>query len=225
MTKEEEERQARANKWAQEGTQPEGRSKRKVLVVHGAGLCMRGKAQIEKFGTLTLADYERHILHYAEQHHLDIEFFQSNSEGSVIDRLYAAHDDGDVDGAIINPGGTIYLIQPLFFYLFIYAIHCCRVHEGLQSSGAGVWTGVLPSGGGTHQQHSSWWHHQRGDPQLQGHSAGLWHLWLQHGPRWPSQLPPPQQHQALVCCFPISCLWCKERYLHLVRTDLIKEWV
>jgi 3-dehydroquinate dehydratase-2 len=59
-------------------------------------------------------------LHYAEQHHLDIEFFQSNSEGSVIDRLYAAHDDGDVDGAIINPGGTIYLIQPLFFYLSIY---------------------------------------------------------------------------------------------------------
>jgi len=111
VTKEEEERQARANKWAQEGTQPEGRSKRKVLVVHGAGLCMRGKAQIEKFGTLTLADYERHILHYAEQHHLDIEFFQSNSEGSVIDRLYAAHDDGDVDGAIINPGGAIYFIH------------------------------------------------------------------------------------------------------------------
>ncbi len=110
-TKEEEERQARANKWAQEGTQPEGRSKRKVLVVHGAGLCMRGKAQIEKFGTLTLADYERHILHYAEQHHLDVEFFQSNSEGSVIDRLYAAHDDGDVDGAIINPGGAIYFIH------------------------------------------------------------------------------------------------------------------
>jgi 3-dehydroquinate dehydratase len=106
VTKDEEERQARANMWAQEGTQPEGRSKRKVLVVHGAGMCMRGKTQIEKFGPLTLADYERHIVQYAEQHNLDIEFFGSNSEGSVIDRLYAAHDEGDVDGAIINPGGT-----------------------------------------------------------------------------------------------------------------------
>jgi hypothetical protein len=121
-TKEDEERQVRALKWAQEGTQPERRSKRKVLVVHGAGLSMRGKVQIEKFGPLTLPDYERHILQYAEEHHLDIEFFHSNSEGSVIDRLYAAHDEGDIDAAIINPGGMDLLFPQMitdYYFLFL----------------------------------------------------------------------------------------------------------
>ena len=74
----------------------------KVLVVHGAGMNMRGKAQIDVFGPMTLPEYDKHIRKYASELGIKVEIFHSNIEGEVINRFYAAH-DGGVDGAIINP--------------------------------------------------------------------------------------------------------------------------
>jgi len=76
----------------------------KVLVIHGAGMNMRGKAQIDVFGTMKLPEYDRHIRKYASELGIKVEIFHSNIEGEVINRFYAAH-DGGVDGAIINPAG------------------------------------------------------------------------------------------------------------------------
>jgi len=76
----------------------------KVLVVHGAGMNMRGKAQIDVFGPMKLPEYDRHIRKYASELGIKVEIFHSNIEGEVINRFYAAHDAG-VDGAIINPAG------------------------------------------------------------------------------------------------------------------------
>jgi len=76
----------------------------KVLVIHGAGMNMRGKAQIDVFGTMKLPEYDRHIRKYASELGIKVEIFRSNIEGEVINRFYAAH-DGGVDGAIINPAG------------------------------------------------------------------------------------------------------------------------
>lgn len=76
----------------------------KVLVIHGAGMSMRGKVQIETFGTLTLPEYDVKIRAYAAALGMEVEIFHSNAEGEVIDRLYAAHDEG-IDAAIINPDG------------------------------------------------------------------------------------------------------------------------
>ena len=76
----------------------------RVLIVHGAGMNMRGKAQIDIFGAMTLPQYNEHIRKYASELGLEVEIFHSNIEGEVINRFYAAH-DGGVDGAIINPAG------------------------------------------------------------------------------------------------------------------------
>ncbi len=76
----------------------------KVLVIHGAGMNMRGKAQIEVFGPMTLPQYDDHIRQYASELKVEVEIFHSNIEGEVINKLYAAH-DGGVDAAIINPAG------------------------------------------------------------------------------------------------------------------------
>lgn len=76
----------------------------KIIVIHGAGMDMRGKAQTEIFGTMTLPEYDSRIREYAVELGVEIEFFHSNIEGEVINRLFAAHDAG-VDGAIINPDG------------------------------------------------------------------------------------------------------------------------
>src|SRR5665213_2446032 len=76
----------------------------KILVIHGAGMNMRGKVQLEVFGPLTLADYDRKIGEYATALKIDVETLHSNIEGEVINRLYDAGDRG-FDGAIINPSG------------------------------------------------------------------------------------------------------------------------
>lgn len=77
----------------------------KILVIHGAGMSMRGKVQVDVFGPMTLPEYDTAIRTYAAGVGVDVEIFHSNSEGQVIERLYAAHDDTGIAGAIINPGG------------------------------------------------------------------------------------------------------------------------
>jgi 3-dehydroquinate dehydratase len=76
----------------------------KILVIHGAGMNMRGKAQVEIFGPMTLPEYDAKIRAYAGELGIEVEIFHSNIEGEVINRIYAAHDEG-LAGAIINPAG------------------------------------------------------------------------------------------------------------------------
>jgi 3-dehydroquinate dehydratase II len=76
----------------------------KILVIHGAGMNMRGKVQTEIFGPMTLPEYDERIRGYANELGVEIEIFHSNIEGDVINRLYAANDQG-FDAAIFNPAG------------------------------------------------------------------------------------------------------------------------
>ena len=76
----------------------------KILIIHGAGMNMRGKVQTEIFGTMTLPEYDAHIRKYAAELGVEIDIFHSNIEGEVVNGLYAANDAG-FDGAIFNPAG------------------------------------------------------------------------------------------------------------------------
>jgi len=81
----------------------------RVLVIHGAGMNMRGKVQVDIFGPMTLPEYDERIRGYAKELGVEIEIFHSNIEGEVVDRLYTANDEG-FDAAIFNPAafGTGY---------------------------------------------------------------------------------------------------------------------
>jgi len=76
----------------------------KILIIHGAGMNMRGKVQTEIFGPMTLPEYDERIRGYAKELGVDVEIFHSNIEGEVINKLYAANDQG-FDAAIFNPAG------------------------------------------------------------------------------------------------------------------------
>ena len=76
----------------------------KILVIHGAGMQMRGKSGIETFGPMTLPQYDEAIIGFAKELGVEVEILSSNSEGAIIDRLYAAHDEG-IAGCIFNPAG------------------------------------------------------------------------------------------------------------------------
>jgi 3-dehydroquinate dehydratase II len=76
----------------------------KVLIIHGAGMNMRGKVQTDVFGTMTLPEYDEQIHKYAAELGFEVEIFHSNIEGEVINKFYEAHDRG-LDAALINPAG------------------------------------------------------------------------------------------------------------------------
>jgi 3-dehydroquinate dehydratase-2 len=76
----------------------------KVLIIHGAGMNMRGKVQVEIFGPMKLPEYDERIRGYATELGVDIEIFHSNMEGEVINKLYEANDQG-FDAALFNPAG------------------------------------------------------------------------------------------------------------------------
>ena len=81
----------------------------KVLVIHGAGMNMRGKVQTEIFGPVTLPEYDERIRGYAAELGLEVEIFHSNIEGEIVNKLYEANDKG-FDAALFNPAafGTGY---------------------------------------------------------------------------------------------------------------------
>jgi len=77
---------------------------KKILVIHGAGMNMRGRAQVEVFGPLTMPEYDKGINGYASELGLDVEIYHSNIEGEVVNKLYEYHET-TLLGAIINPAG------------------------------------------------------------------------------------------------------------------------
>ena len=81
----------------------------KILVIHGAGMNMRGKVQIDVFGPMTLPEYDERIRGYAAELAIEVEIFHSNIEGEVVNKFYEANDRG-FDAALFNPAafGTGY---------------------------------------------------------------------------------------------------------------------
>ncbi len=76
----------------------------KILVLHGLGMNMRGKVKLEVFGTKTLPEYDQENMAAASALGLDVEIFQSNIEGEIVNKLYEAA-ARRFAGAAINPAG------------------------------------------------------------------------------------------------------------------------
>ena len=74
----------------------------KILVMNGPNLNLLGKREPGVYGTETLASIEGEIAQLAEKLGIEVEFFQSNHEGAIIDALHGAMDT--MDGVILNAG-------------------------------------------------------------------------------------------------------------------------
>lgn len=71
----------------------------KILVVNGVNLNMTGMRE-SIYGTETLDEINARLKVFVQNKGCEIDFFQSNSEGEIVDRLQR----GDFDGLIINAG-------------------------------------------------------------------------------------------------------------------------
>ena len=74
----------------------------KVAVIHGPNLRLLGTREPEVYGTDTLDDVNAKLSDAAEELGLDLETFQSNHEGEILD--FIAEAAKRVDGFLINPG-------------------------------------------------------------------------------------------------------------------------
>ena len=78
----------------------------KILVVHGPNLNLLGKRDPTKYGTLTMAAINEQLQGIATAFDCELDFFQSNHEGAIIDFLQRESSRA-ADGVIINPGALV----------------------------------------------------------------------------------------------------------------------
>lgn len=74
---------------------------KKILVINGPNLNLLGTREPEIYGKTTLKDIENEIKNKADQLKVEVEFFQSNHEGEIVDKICGAK--GKFDAVIINP--------------------------------------------------------------------------------------------------------------------------
>jgi 3-dehydroquinate dehydratase-2 len=73
----------------------------KIAVIQGPNLNMLGVRETNIYGPMKLEDIHNQMKMVAEQNGFEIEFFQSNLEGEIVDKIQECL--GDADGIIINP--------------------------------------------------------------------------------------------------------------------------
>ena len=72
-----------------------------VLVVHGPNLNLLGEREPEIYGRTRLSEIDRRLRELGKELDLEVETFQSNSEGAIVDRIQQAR--GRIHALLINP--------------------------------------------------------------------------------------------------------------------------
>jgi len=76
----------------------------KVLMINGPNLNLLGVREPSVYGKTSLPEIERSAREKARELGMELETFQSNHEGEIIDKIHAAP-KSQVEGILINPGG------------------------------------------------------------------------------------------------------------------------
>jgi 3-dehydroquinate dehydratase-2 len=131
---------------------------KKLLLLNGPNLNLLGTREPAVYGTTTLADIENAAVAQALEAGAALEYFQSNHEGALIDRIHAARTEG-VDFIVINPGGLTHTSVALrdafasvaipFVEVHVSNVHAreaFRQHSYLSAIARGVICGLGPDG-------------------------------------------------------------------------------
>lgn len=98
----------------------------KILVMNGPNLNMLGIREPEVYGKSTLADLVQMLDQIAKEENVEIEHYQSNHEGCLIDKIHWAY--GKMDGIVFNPGAYTHTSIALFDALKSVPIPAVEVH-------------------------------------------------------------------------------------------------
>ncbi len=103
----------------------------KICVLQGPNLNLTGLREPGVYGSRTLEDIHRRIARRAGELGVEVEFYQSNWEGALIDKLHACR--STVDGIIFNPGAyshTSYALRDAIsaIGLPVVEVHISNIH-------------------------------------------------------------------------------------------------
>ena len=99
----------------------------KLLVINGPNLNMLGIREPSLYGTGTYDALLDKIRKYCLEKGVSVDFYQSNHEGALVDRIQAAYYDG-IDGIVINPGAYTHTSIALLDAVKAVGIPTVEVH-------------------------------------------------------------------------------------------------
>ncbi len=98
----------------------------KILVLNGPNLNMLGLREPDIYGKSTYADLLGMISAEADKLGVEVEFYQSNHEGALVDAIQGAY--GRCDGIVINPGAYTHTSVALLDAVKAVSIPTVEVH-------------------------------------------------------------------------------------------------
>lgn len=99
----------------------------KILVLHGINLNMFGQRDPAQYGTATLDDIDAALRALAGELGVQLECFQTNHEGEMVERIHRAH-AGRVDAVVINAGAWTHYSYGIRDALAMLACPVVEVH-------------------------------------------------------------------------------------------------
>lgn len=98
----------------------------KILVVHGPNLNLLGVREPEKYGSLTMEEINEAMQKLADELGVQLEFFQSNCEGSLVSKIQEVKKG--FDGIIINPAAYTHTSIAIRDAILAVTKPCVEVH-------------------------------------------------------------------------------------------------
>ena len=98
----------------------------KVLVINGPNINMLGIREPGIYGRKTFADLEEFIRESARECGAEVELFQSNHEGAIVDKIQEAY--GAKDGIVYNPGAHTHYSYAIRDAIGGIDVPCVEVH-------------------------------------------------------------------------------------------------
>ena len=98
----------------------------KLLVINGPNLNLLGLREPDIYGRQTYADLVRLIEDACAREEIEVECFQSNHEGAIVDKIQAAY--GVFDGVVINPAAYTHTSVAILDALKAVALPAVEVH-------------------------------------------------------------------------------------------------
>lgn len=98
-----------------------------LLVLHGPNLNLLGSREPEVYGRITLDEINEKLQQIAHANGANLQYFQSNAEGALVDRVQQARQDG-IDFIIINPAAYTHTSVALRDALAAVAIPFIEIH-------------------------------------------------------------------------------------------------